>query len=82
MKTVIIFDQCGQDDLKFRVVEGDYEHLNGKYGNTVDISDEETDEINKLVFDQEGYLFEDFTTEFPTEAVRQGASVVIIGFVP
>lgn len=82
MKTVIIYDQCGEDDIKFRVVDGDFTHLQGKYVNSVDTSDAEADEINTVVFDENWHLLGDFTTEFPVEAVREGAKVVVIGFLP
>lgn len=82
MKTVLIYDQCGQEPLKFRVVDGDYSHLEGKYGNCTLTTEKESDEINELVFNKDWYLLEDFTQTFPTQAVVEGAKVVIIGFLP
>lgn len=33
MKTIIIFDQVGYEDIKFLVVDGDHRHLNNVYIN-------------------------------------------------
>lgn len=82
MKTVLIYDSIGQDEIKFLVVEGDYRHLHGKYANSVETSEKEEDTINSLVFNEDWYLKEGFTTEFPTQAVIDGAFVVTIGFLP
>lgn len=81
-KTVLIYDQLGQDELKFLVVEGDYRHLHGVYSNSTKTTKEQEDQINTLVFNEEWYLKDGFVTEFPTQAVIDGAYVVTIGFLP
>lgn len=44
IKTIIIFDQFGIDDIKFFVVAGDYRHLNNVYINTRLVDRPELDE--------------------------------------
>ena len=82
MKTVLIYDQLFESPVSFRVVEGDYSHLNGAYVNHMRLEANLSDELRALLFkDEVGNLFEDFTTEFPVEAVKAGAKVVV-GFLP
>lgn len=81
MKTVLIFDQLLQEpSLSFLVVDGDYSHLHYSYINSSDCSEENQDTIISLVYTPEGDLVEGFTTDFPTQAVVEGAKVVVIGF--
>lgn len=80
MKTVLIYDQCGESDLKFSVVDGDWSKFNNVYVNSVfDISTELCD----ILFPDgsEGISIE-LRDEFPVDAVRNGANVVVIGFLP
>jgi hypothetical protein len=80
MKTIVIWDNCDAD-LKFFVVEGDFRHLNRKYINSMDATDEEVDEINALVFNEDGSTKVKMFDMFPDELVA-GAQVVIMGFLP
>lgn len=81
MKTVLIFDQLLQEpSLSFLVVDGDYSHLHYSYINSSDCSEENQDTIISLVYTPEWCLVEGFTTDFPTQAVVEGAKVVVIGF--
>lgn len=82
MKTVFIYDQVLQEPLKFLVVEGDYSHLNNCYINSMDCTDDQSDEINKLIFKEDWSYVEGFLDTFPTEEVVNGAKVAIIGFLP
>lgn len=84
MKTVVIYDQCGQEDLKFFIAEGDFSELNNKYINCTDTSDEDADKINNLLGykdDGSGELI-DLLSEFPVQAVIDGAKVITVGFFP
>jgi hypothetical protein len=75
-KTVIIYDQWGQEDLTFGVTELDCEGLNNLYINAFDTNDEDTKRLNEII-DQTN-----FSTDFPCQAVKDGATVVVIGFIP
>ena len=73
MKTVIIFDSCGEVDLKFYIVDGDWSILDKFYVNMT----EPTEEQQKLMdlLEKESYV-----KEFPVEAVKEGAKVIVHGY--
>lgn len=81
MQTVVIWDSC-EADVKFFVVDRDVSRFNHKYVNHVDLSDEESEEISLLVYDEEGQQKIPFLAEFPIEAVKNGAQVIVCGFLP
>lgn len=83
-KTVLIYDQCDAG-LKFAILEGDYKHLNGTYINSVTDSPEAEacqDELNKLVYNDNGSDKLQFLSVFPVAAIRDGAEVIVAGFLP
>lgn len=89
MKTVLIYDQL-DSSLKFFVLDGDYSHLNGVYINQY-IEDKKAqkaaeakqDELNDLMYVPEtGEFKHTALDEFPTQAVREGAIVIVAGFLP
>jgi len=82
MKTVIIYDQCGQEDIKFFILEGDYRKFHNKYINSVDNPPKLDEELYTILYTSDGVLKQSYVKEFPVEAVRDGAEVVIIGFFP
>jgi len=82
MKTVFIYDQVLEAPIQFLVVEGDYSHLNNCYINSMDCTDEQADEINKLIFKPDWTYVDGFVDVFPSEEVFNGAKVAIIGFLP
>ena len=82
MKTVIIWDSCGEDDIKFLVVQGDYIHLDGVYLNSNATAAQE-DELNDLVMD-EGQMRK-MSDEFPLREFSTSLSniqVIVCGFCP
>ena len=81
MKTVLIFDQCGEQPLQFFVVEGDYQHLDSVYINATDDEALE-DELNSLLYDEAGKLKLKPIKGFPYKAVKSGAKVIVVGFAP
>ena len=80
MKTIVIWDNCDAD-LLFFVADRDLRHLDRKYINSMDATDEEVDEINALVFNGDGSYKVKMFDKFPDELVA-GAQVVIMGFLP
>lgn len=82
IKTVVIWDNM-EGFLKFFVIEGrDISHLNGKYVNCVGVTDEESDEVSNLMYNKKGKRIIDTVKDFPVDAVREGAGVIICGFMP
>lgn len=81
-KTVLIYDQCGQEALKFYVFDGDYRHLEGVFINSVESPQELQDELHDLLFDEEGQYVVKLKTKFPRKAVVGGAAVITAGFLP
>lgn len=82
MKTVIIWDQCGQEALQFAVIDRDVSHLAGIYINSVDNDPAKEDELSNLFYTDEGALKVELTEVFPVDAVKKGAKVIIAGFLP
>lgn len=56
--------------------------MQGKYANSAVTSEEDEEMIMSLVMDEDGYLLKGFTSEFPVDAVKEGAYMVTIGFLP
>ena len=81
MKTIVIWDEC-EADLKFFVAEGDLRHLDRTYMNSTDTTDEEMDEMNAMVFNEDGSTKVKMLTEFPAERSDLAIPVVIMGFLP
>lgn len=82
MKTIIIWDQCGQDALTFFVVDGDLSHLDKVYIN--DNDDEAlVDELNNLVFDAEGQNKFKSYKKFPRKtSMNPATKIIVAGFAP
>lgn len=80
MKTVIIYDQCGQSPLSFAVVEGDWSKYDRIYIN--DYDQELSYEFSEKVYDDSGNPLITFQEEFPYNEVKNGAKVIVAGFLP
>ena len=88
MQTVIIWDELA-GDLDFFVVDGDRSHLNDVYINQfehesldADTLEKYQDELNELLYTDAGAKKLIPKDEFPVEAVKQGAKVIVAGFLP
>lgn len=80
--TVMIYDQIGWRPIQFCALKGDYSHLNGIYINEFAESEpHETliNELSDLMYD-DGKCKQEMLAEFPIEAVRDGAVVIVAGF--
>jgi hypothetical protein len=82
VKTVLIWDQCGYEELQFAVIDRDVTHLNGVYINHADQDEALCDELNTLFYDTNGRCVVPLSKEFPVDAVKQGAPVIVCGFLP
>ena len=81
-KTVVIWDTVDAD-IKFFVVNRDISHLNHKYVNSADNTEEEDMEISMLAYDKDsGAPIVEMLSEFPVAYVLAGAKVVVCGFLP
>ena len=91
MKTVIIFDEL-QAELQFFVLEGDFRHLNGTYINScgpegttkkqANEMEKKQAKLSSLIYKEDGTFNADPLKDFPTAAVRDGAEVIVAGFLP
>jgi hypothetical protein len=81
MKTVVIWDSCGVDPIKFFIVPRDVTHLNGVYLN-LEGDEKLQDELNLLAWDEKGKPLLKMLKRFPTKAVKSGAAVIVCGMAP
>lgn len=83
MKTVMVFDSCGEYPLKFYVLDGDYSHLNNVYINLCPDRNYILEfELNELLYTESGREKYKYLKNFPVEEVKQGAIVIVCGFAP
>lgn len=91
MQTIMIFDQCGEAEIKFFVLEGDYNHLNGVYINTDSSSEQDDEEYEKkkdelysLLYTHDGKFKIQPMVMFPVYAIVNNPSfpVIVSGFAP
>lgn len=80
MQTVLIYDQFGIEPLKFAVLDGDYRKFDKAYVNDCSGNG---DEFGDFLYPEgsEGCSIE-FIEEFPVDAVKNGAFVIVCGFLP
>lgn len=78
MRTILIWDQCGTEPIKFAVLEGDYSHLNGVYVNSTQATDEECNALNEALGGDTPIAMVD---EFPLP-LRADDKVIVAGYLP
>ncbi|ARK86085.1 hypothetical protein [Burkholderia pseudomallei] len=81
-KTVVIWDECGQSPISFCVLDGDYSELDGIYINNAHQEAEDQDRLNDLIYGEEGQMKNEMLDSFPIDAVKDGAIVIVAGFLP
>ncbi len=85
MKTVIIYN-TGIDPLKFIVAEGDLSRFDGMminaYGNDEALQDELVGLMYDPVSGENTALLDSAVDVFPVQAVKDGAIVIVAGFLP
>ena len=83
---VVIWDQLGQEPLRFFTSQDQrFLGLDQVYINTwTEDPAEEAKEalLTSLMYDSEGHCKQALQAAFPVEAVRQGAAVIVCGFLP
>lgn len=80
MKTVLIYDQMGEQEIQFAIVDGDWTRFNNTYVNTM--TDLATELCSLLYPNPEGDISIDLVEDFPIDAILSGAKVATIGFLP
>lgn len=83
MKTVLIYDQLGEGPIKFYILDRDYSHLDGVYINDSNVDEALQEELSKLIYDPvTGCELQCAREYFPSYAVKDGALVIVAGFLP
>ncbi len=83
MKTVVVWDQCGQDQVKYAVLDGDYTHLNGVFINDAEGDPEKEDELSAIFYTEDGEDNADLQDDFPIDVVKnEECAVITAGFYP
>lgn len=79
MKTLVIYNTF--DELaKFRIVVGDFRHLDKLVINAGDITDDQQDQLDRLFFTERYKIHPDFSEDFP---IGQHFDYAInVGFAP
>lgn len=80
MKTVIIYDDK-EEPIRFAVVDGDLSHLDRVYFNELNGKDYAR-KLIQLIFIREMRERLSFSEVFPVDAVKDGAKVIVCGFIP
>jgi hypothetical protein len=84
MNTIIIYDQLGEEPIKFLVLKGDYSKFNLLYVNSTDSDEALVDEFLGMLYDDSGELVAglDWRDEFPVSATYADSKVIVAGFIP
>ena len=77
MKTLFLFDQCGEEEPKFFELEGDFSHLNQVYVNSLDKQSEQ-EELTNILYTEAGHIRQKLFLQ-PT---RDWDFFVLVGFLP
>jgi hypothetical protein len=81
-KTIVIWD-TQIEPIKFAVFKGDKSRLDGKYVNSMTISDTDSDELINMFFDPEsGEDIAGLVDKFPLEEITSQTVVIVCGFLP
>jgi hypothetical protein len=80
-KTIIIFDNCGEDIIFF-VVPGDHSELSDTYINASD--EEDANKLYELLYTPTGAFRHSVLHEFPKEVLIEDPQtvVIVVGFAP
>lgn len=83
MKTIIIWDTCGEDQIRFLSAEGDHRNLDQVYINQSDSDETAQDELNDLVNKLTNHWQDRMPVSFPVAAFNPATDFVIVaGFLP
>jgi hypothetical protein len=89
MKTVVIWDMMGQEPIQYFVVTGDWSRFNHLYINTYTDKTPKGRQLESLLkdlqsfmYDESGNMLQTLLSDFPIEEVKDGAQVIVCGFLP
>ena len=85
MKTIFIYDQCCQEEIKFFIVPGDYSHLNNTYINAGETPEDEekSDELLSILYTENCQIFlQELLPSFPVKEITQATKVITVGWLP
>ncbi|KVR95822.1 hypothetical protein WK28_01905 [Burkholderia vietnamiensis] len=82
MQTVIIWDQCGCTPLSFVIIDRDVSYLDRLYINMVGNNREHEEELSNIFYTEDGRHKVELLDSFPIDAVKNGAKVIVAGFLP
>ncbi len=79
--TIVIWDCKGGDQaIRFFIIPGDKSCLNGVYINSVDCTNEQSQELSQLVYDQDTWDYRvELLENFPIEKINQFTKVIVAG---
>lgn len=92
MKTIVIWDTCGEEDIKFFVVDGDKSHLDRVYINASEPEGIEKEDWEDLQAELDivqtlknpRQMLTDFPGDVLIEQIQKGLGIAVIvaGFIP
>lgn len=85
IKTVFIWDECGEAPIRFFTLPGDYRRFMGIYLNVAYDSEHKcamASELSALLYNEEGHMKVAPMGGFPTHDVATGAHVIVCGLAP
>lgn len=77
--TIVIWDTCGEDEIKFFVVEKDISHLNNVYINSSSTTEEKEDELNQYMPEEGLHMVDSFPY---SQYISMETAVIVCGFIP
>ena len=80
MRTIAIFDQCGEAPLSFFVSEKNLAHLDKVYVKHTEFPQTLQDELTDILYDENGALKVSLTEDFPV--LTGDYNVIVCGFLP
>jgi folate-dependent tRNA-U54 methylase TrmFO/GidA len=81
MRTVIIWEEFGERALCWFVVDGDKSHLDRAYINCTLTPERIADELNALVYSDDGDVLVEFINDF-NEMPRDDVKIIACGILP
>lgn len=82
MKTIVIFDQCGQEPLSFFISQKNLTSLDNVYINASNTSKKKEEKALALIYNKDGKLKPKMLESFPVDKVDADTKVITIGFIP
>ena len=85
MKTIVIWDSCGEEGIKFCILEGNHYQLNNLYINDANLPDDSASILEETFLNEYGTFKREiiWLPEFPREVMLQDlCKVIVCGILP